>query len=66
MRQITLKITAKVPIHGQRPGDVFSIEADAEGTPLDLVWRKRLDDERKFKIGAVEVVSAASEAAKVE
>lgn len=57
-KTLTLKIVGRTPIHGRKPGDVFEIEADDDGVPLELVWRKRLTDEIKFKVGSVQVVGA--------
>ena len=60
MKTITLKITAKISIHGKRPGDVFQINCDDEGIPLEVQWRKRLADEKHHGVGAVAVITAAA------
>jgi hypothetical protein len=61
MATLTLKNASSVNIHGKRPGDEFEIETDDEGTPLDLLWRKRLKDERDFSLGDIIVVATSNE-----
>lgn len=55
-----LKITGSLPIHGKKPGDEFEIEVDADGIPLDILWRKRLADEERHKVGAVAVITSST------
>lgn len=57
MPTLTLKITGDTPVHGKKPGDTFDIETDADGIPTDILWRKRLSDEVKFKTGVVSVLT---------
>lgn len=44
-KRITLTNVTDVPIHGHQPGEVFHVEADAAGVPVDQLWRKRLADQ---------------------
>ena len=32
------------PVRGYKPGDEVPVRCDENGTPLDLVWRRRLKD----------------------
>jgi hypothetical protein len=57
---LRLKIIGPTEIHGRRPGEEFVIGADDDGVPLDLIWRKRLDDERKFDVKAVTIIPVTS------
>ncbi len=60
MPKITLKNIGTVPLAGKKPGDVWSVDCDAEGTVLDPYWRKRLREEEIYKVGAIEVVKSES------
>jgi len=42
------------PVPGHRVGDVVRVPTDEEGTPLELAWRRRLQDAKLD--GCVEVV----------
>ena len=61
MATITLKNASAVSIHGKRPGDVFDIEVDKDGVPMELLWRKRLKDEQEHKLGDIVIVTKTSE-----
>lgn len=58
MPKIKLKNVSTVKIGGKNPGQVFPVEADADGNPVDTFWRARLDEEAKFNVGAIVVVKA--------
>lgn len=58
-KTLRLKITGPVAIHNRRPGAEFTVAADADGVPLDPLWRKRLADEARHGIGAVTVIADA-------
>lgn len=45
MPKIRIKNTATVPLNGKRPGEVFYIDVDDDGVPLELFWRKRFRDQ---------------------
>lgn len=36
--------TATVSIGGKEPGQVFQIEVDGDGIPVETYWRKRLNE----------------------
>lgn len=42
--RITLKNVSQVDIGGQKAGRTFKVEADRDGSPAELFWRKRLAD----------------------
>lgn len=44
---------SKVPLLKIRPGQVFEIDVDDDGVPLEPYWAQRLDEERLFNVGAV-------------
>jgi hypothetical protein len=52
-----LRITSKVPLHGRLPGSEFDIDVDVDGVPVHSLWRRRLQDEEKYRVGAVEIVT---------
>lgn len=54
---LRLRISGPVTLHGKKPGDEFDVATDEDGVPLDLLWRKRLDDERKYPLGHVTIVT---------
>lgn len=58
-KTLRLKITGPVAIHNRRPGAEFTVAADADGVPIDPLWRKRLADEARHGIGAVMVIADA-------
>lgn len=62
MKTITLKIIGPTTLHGHKPGDVFEVPVDADGVPTDLLWRRRLADEKKFNVGVVSVVTGSEPA----
>lgn len=64
MATLKLKITGPVALGGKQPGDVFELPAE-DGIPLDLYWRRRLEDEKNFGGGHVTVVAPAAPAAEV-
>ena len=57
MGMMRLRISGATELHGRKPGEVFEIETDADGIPLEMRWRKRLADEANHKCGAVTVVT---------
>ncbi|MDX2308081.1 MAG: hypothetical protein NW216_07580 [Hyphomicrobium sp.] len=57
MTTITIEITGPVAIGGIRPGKRAEIAAFADGTPVDVFWRKRFADEALHGCGAVRIVS---------
>ncbi len=42
MKKISIKVNGTIP--GYAKGQVFSVAADDEGTPMDQLWRRRLKD----------------------
>lgn len=58
MPTIHLKNNSKVVVHGKRPGAVFEVEVDEDGLVLDLMWRRRLQDEANFGGDHILVVNA--------
>lgn len=63
MPLLKLKNASPVTIHGKRAGEVFTIVVDDDGVPLDLVWRKRLRDEARLRLGHIVPVVADAGAA---
>lgn len=61
MKKITFEITGTVALAGHNPGDVFLVDANDDGTPVELYWRKRLSDESRCACGAVRVVPNTAE-----
>jgi hypothetical protein len=53
MPTIALKNASPVTIHGKRPGQVFHVDVDASGTPLDVLWQRRLLDEQLYRSGHI-------------
>ena len=43
-RKKTANFVVNKPIHGIRAGAVMKVEVDANGTPVDRIWRRRLRD----------------------
>ena len=39
---IQIKVNGTIP--GHPPGSIVKVAVDAEGTPLELLWRRRLKD----------------------
>ena len=50
---LLLKNASRVVIHGKRPGETFRVACDAEGVPLDQLWRRRLRDEERYGTGHI-------------
>jgi hypothetical protein len=48
MDRIRIRNISQVTLQGHKPGAVFKVDAE-NGTPVDLYWRKRLDE------GAIEI-----------
>mgnify|MGYP000897041946 CR=1 FL=1 len=44
MAKITLKNVSQTTLKGTKPGQTFQVDADGDGAPIDLYWRKRLAD----------------------
>ena len=57
MNTVTLKIIGSIPLGGKAPGYQWEEPADEKGNPISQYWRKRLADEAKYNIGAVEKVA---------
>lgn len=66
MPTIKLKNVTTVTLHGKRSGETFSVQADAEGVPLDLLWRKRLRDRSVVCVDDAAPAAAAAPAAPVD
>lgn len=62
--KIRLKNIGSLPLHGKMPGEVWDVDTDNDGRPTDALWRKRLYDEEKHKVGVVAVVEGTSTADK--
>lgn len=56
-KTLRLRISGPVPLHGKKPGDEFEVAVDDDGVALELLWRKRLAEERAFSLGYVSIVS---------
>ena len=56
---IRVRVCKKIPPH--EPGDVVSIAADHEGTPLDHQWQRRFKDAETD--GCCEVIQEQGQAA---
>lgn len=57
----TLRILKSLGSRGE-PGDEVRVECDAEGTPLDQYWRRRVRD--SVRDGCVEFVEPVKRASK--
>ena len=57
MAKIRVQNTAAVPLNGRRPGEIFSLEVDADGTPLDFYWRRRFAEDAVAR-GYLKIVTA--------
>ena len=59
MSMLKLKISGQVPLGGKRPGEIFMLEMDDEGLPTDQYWRRRLNEEDKYHVGALSIMHDA-------
>lgn len=62
--KVLLTNTTSVPIGGKRPGATFSVEADDDGVPVDIFWRKRLADNSVVKADAADSAAPAAPVAR--
>jgi hypothetical protein len=60
-KTLRLRVSGSVPVHGKTTGEEFDVPTDAEGTPLELLWRKRVADKSVAVISAPGAVAVASE-----
>jgi len=44
IKSITIENKSMVSLHGLKPGKQAEIQVDADGTPLDQHWRRRMKD----------------------
>lgn len=44
------------PLHGRQPGEEFAVRLGVDGSPQNGLWRKRMNDEERWKVGALEIV----------
>lgn len=44
IKSITIENKSMVSLHGLKPGKQAVIEVDADGTPLEQHWRRRMKD----------------------
>lgn len=58
-----LRVTAKQPLHGRMPGEEFAVVMGHDGSPLNGLWRKRMNDTRMYGDGAggIEIIEQSDE-----
>lgn len=61
IKSITIENKSMVSLHGLKPGKTAVIEVDAEGTPLEQHWRRRMKD--SLSDGCIAVVENKSQKA---
>ncbi len=64
IKSITIENKSMVSLHGLKPGKQAIIEVDADGTPLEQHWRRRLKDSAAD--GCIAVIETKSKAPKKE
>lgn len=53
---IRLRNIGQMVLHGRHPGEEWLVEADDAGRAVNQLWRKRLYDEEKYKVGVLAIV----------
>lgn len=61
IKSITIENKSMVNLHGLKPGKQAVIEVDADGTPLDQHWRRRMKD--SIHDGCIAVIETPGEVA---
>lgn len=59
IKSITIENKSMVSLHGLKPGKQTEIQVDADGTPLEQHWRRRMKD--SVSDGCIAVVETAVE-----
>lgn len=54
---LQLKITGSTPLHNRLPGEEFYLRCDANGSPINSLWAKRINEERNQGVGAIQVLN---------
>jgi hypothetical protein len=53
---IRVRNIGEMTLHGRHPGEEWVIAVDDTGRAVNQLWRKRLSDEDKYKVGVIAVV----------
>jgi hypothetical protein len=61
--KITLQNISPVPLHGKVSGETFTVDANDGALPVDLIWRKRLQEKAVQIVQPTASSSDASEGA---
>lgn len=61
IKSITIENKSMVSLHGLKPGKQAIIEVDADGTPLQQHWRRRMADSKTD--GCIAVIETPGEVA---
>lgn len=61
IKSITIENKSMVTLHGVKPGKQVIINVDADGTPLDMHWRRRMKD--SISDGCIAVIETPGEVA---
>lgn len=59
IKSITIENKSMVSLHGLKPGKQAIIDVDADGTPLDQHWRRRMKD--SISDGCIAIIEAVAE-----
>ncbi len=61
IKSITIENKSMVSLHGLKPGKQVIIEVDADGTPMEQHWRRRMNDSKAD--GCIAVVETLGDVA---
>lgn len=61
IKSITIENKSMVSLHGLKPGKQAVIQVDADGTPLEQHWRRRMKD--SISDGCIAVIETPGEVA---
>jgi hypothetical protein len=61
IKTVTIENKSMVSLHGLKPGKQAIIEVDANGTPLEQHWRRRMADSKTD--GCIAVIETPGEVA---
>lgn len=61
IKSVTIENKSMVSLHGLKPGKTAIIQVDADGTPLEQHWRRRMSDSKTD--GCIAVIETPGEVA---
>lgn len=61
IKSVTIENKSMVSLHGLKPGKTAVIQVDADGTPLEQHWRRRMNDSKTD--GCIAVIETPGEVA---